>query len=408
MLNFVCARTNPGKKITTINMSSYEYMDLFFSLIQVSLGRRDSLPLAPSRNQWADMFDAAVRQSLIGVCGSGVERLPEEQRPPRDIAVKWAFFVNSIEERNRWMNVKCGEITELMAADGFSSCVLKGQGMATLYPNPLRRQSGDIDLLCWPKDAGPKDCGMKEVVAYVRLHDRKGQVVYHHAEMHTAFCRTADGCVSFVPTGGVDDIEIEVHYRPSWFYSPLRNRCFQRWALRHRSEMRFAPDGGFFFPQPSYNALYILVHIYRHLFDEGIGLRQLLDYYYVLKEIRHDTVAVESLRMMLRKLGMMKFARAVMYVLREVFGMEESDMPVEVDVREGRFLLSEIIQAGNFGQYDERSQARQGESLIARFTRRQKRVSRFLIHYPEETVCAPLWTLWQRMWRRKNGYIVSK
>lgn len=383
-------------------------MDLFFSLIQVALGRLDMLPRLPSRCQWAEMLDTAVRQSLVGVCGSGVERLPEEQRPPRDIAVKWAYLVSRIEERNRWMNVKCGEITELMAADGFSSCILKGQGMAALYPNPLRRQSGDIDLLCWPKDAGPSDCGMKAVVAYVRRNAGMDQVVYHHAEMHTAFSRGADGRVSFVPAGGPDDIEIEVHYRPSWFFSPLRNRRFQRWALRHRGEMRLSPDGGFFFPEPSYNALYILVHIYRHLFDEGIGLRQLLDYYYVLKEIRRDSAAAESLRGMLRQLGMMKFARAVMYVLREVFGMEESDMPVEADVREGRFLLSEIIQAGNFGQYDERSKAQPGESLTARFTRRQKRVSRFLLHYPEETVCAPLWTFGQRMWRWKNGYIVSR
>lgn len=37
-------------------------------------------------------------------------------------------------------------------------------------------------------------------------------------------------------------------------------------------------------PTLSFNVIYILSHLYRHVFTEGIGLRQLLDYYFVIEK----------------------------------------------------------------------------------------------------------------------------
>lgn len=384
-------------------------MSLFFQLIQVALGHRTVLDYAPSDVEWRLLFDMAVRQSLLGICACGVESLPSEQRPPRDVAMRLAVLVSSIEQRNKWLTDKCGEITELLAYDGFDTCILKGQGIASLYPNPLRRQSGDIDILCFKQNRDHTDyCNislMDAVVGYVRSHTMQaGKVVYHHADMYVAFGRSGDGNVLYLSPAHGDAIEIEMHYRPSWFYSPLRNWRFQRWYDCHRYDMEKSPDGQFLMPTAEFNAVYILVHIYRHLFDEGVGLRQLLDYYYVLQRLADIDGDMGMVCSTLQQLGMKRFCRAVMFVLREVFGMADCYMPFPADEREGSFLLDEIMLAGNFGRYDERSRPKDGESLIARFVRRQRRVARFLAHYPEETVCAPQWTVWQWTWRRMNGY----
>lgn len=383
-------------------------MELFFQLIHVSTGRRSRLSQTPSAQQWNELLDMSIRQSLVGVCGIGIERLPEEQRPPRNIAMRWAFLVSKIEQRNLWMNKKCGELTDLFDYDGLSSCVLKGQGIATLYPYPLRRQSGDIDILCWPKGSSASHWHTDETVKYVRNHSNTCKIVYHHAEMNIAIGRSSDGMVTYVPIRDGNCIEVEVHYRPSWFYSPIRNRRLQKWLLSRRKNIERSPDGTFYIPDIEFNTIYILTHIFRHLFDEGIGLRQLLDYHYVLTALGRTEYPTGEIRNSLKYLGLHRFCGAVMYVLHEVFGLEKRYMIVPMNTHEGRFLLKEIMQAGNFGMYDERSRPKYGEDIITRFIRRQRRISRFLIHYPEETLSAPLWTVWHWLWRKHKGYNTAR
>lgn len=81
---------------------------------------------------------------------------------------------------------------------------------------------------------------------------------------------------------------MEAHFRPLFLDSPLRNHRLQGWfQLNEQFGVHDAKIGDCVIPTPivSFNAVYQLCHIYRHLFDEGIGLRQLLDYYFVLRAL---------------------------------------------------------------------------------------------------------------------------
>ena len=153
-------------------------------------------------------------------------------------------------------------------------------------------------------------------------------------------------------------------------------------------------------PNLAFNRVYILVHIYRHLFAEGIGLRQLLDYYFVLCQGCTEAERAETMRV-LRSLKMKRFAGAVMWVLKEVYGMDDRYMLTAPDEREGRFLLSEIMMAGNFGQYDERLQHDRGESALHWGLRKVKRNFRFVRCYPSEVLWSPVFKLWHFFWRKR-------
>ena len=158
----------------------------------------------------------------------------------------------------------------------------------------------------------------------------------------------------------------------------------------------------------SFNVVYQLVHIYRHLFNEGIGLRQLLDYYFVLKtfwEVGMERLEVrEKCLEQIEHFGMKSFASAVMYVLQTVFAMPDEYLLYPQDEKRGCFLLNEIMLAGNFGFYDERNVINANESYIKRFIRRQKRFSRFFIQYPSEVIWGPYFTVKQRLWRIMHGW----
>lgn len=140
---------------------------------------------------------------------------------------------------------------------------------------------------------------------------------------------------------------------------------------------------------------------------EGIGLRQLLDYYFVVVKWHTDLTDLTdldskdlaALQRDLKWLGFWKFAGAVMYVLHEVFGLEEEKMIAPINEKEGAFLLDEIMRGGNFGQYDDRLGDKTGEGKVHRYFRMSLRNMRFVKHYSSEALCEPLFRTWFFFWK---------
>lgn len=171
----------------------------------------------------------------------------------------------------------------------------------------------------------------------------------------------------------------------------------------------------------SFNAVYQLLHIYKHLFEEGIGLRQLLDYYFVLRALHIEQASLsdrtvsmaqwaenmglsvpsnKEVMHTLEQFGMKRFAGAVMWVLRKVFAMPSVYQICEPNEKAGRFLLDEIMKAGNFGKYDERSRQMQGASKLKCFWLLSKRNWRFLTQYPSEVLWDPFRRAYNVVWRK--------
>lgn len=358
---------------------------LFFFLIRISLGRETTLSYVPNEVEWQEAFAEAKRQALIGVCYMAIERLPAEQRPPRNVLLNWYGQTEFIKVNNRRLNKKAASLTKYFAQLGVRSTVLKGQGVAQSYPEPLMRVPGDIDL--WVEG------GRRKVLCLLKGQYKIGEVVYHHADFSIS-----------------EKVEVEVHFRPSWSFNYFRNRRWQ-FFFAEMADIQFVhrvklPEkvGEIATPTGSFNCVYLLMHIYRHLFDEGIGLRQLLDYYYSLRQ-SYSEAEKQTIRRNLSYLGLSKFASAVMYVEQVVFGLEDHYLLVPIHESEGRFLLSEIMKAGNFGQYDERNRHSAAEGLWGKFCRKVWRNSRFVRHYPSEVLWSAPFKIWHFCWRKSHGYL---
>ena len=105
-----------------------------------------------------------------------------------------------------------------------------------------------------------------------------------------------------------------------------------------------------------------------------------------------------------RELGLLRFAGAVMYVEREVFGLQKEYMICEPDEKAGRFLLDEIMRAGNFGQYDPRIRDAHAGSDIALYCKNIKSLFSMVRFYPSEVLWAPFWKVGHFIWRKVKGY----
>lgn len=352
-----------------------ESLLIFFELVRVSLGTQDTLSRQLSDEEWEQMFVFAGKQALIGICFSGLERLPAGQRPPEELLFKWFSSARHIEYTNHLMNQRTEETTAFFRSNGFKICILKGQGIALLYPKPDRRQSGDIDI--W------LDGGRERLYAFARAKDADGKIYganYHHIHCHL-----------------FEDTEVEAHIYPCCLNNPFLNRKL------HRLFDLYPPSDERETPVLAFNRIYILIHCFNHLVGHGVGMRQVMDYYYVLKQGFTEEERKATLEW-LKNLRLMRFTAAMMWLMKEVFGLEERYLLTKPDAKEGAFLLEEICQTGNMGHFDERNWG-SSSTPFSRFLFNTRRDIHFLSHYPHEIIWQPFFSIWMYVWRWWKGLL---
>lgn len=351
---------------SAVHIGKMEVTGIFFELLQVAVGTRRRLSSVPTAEEWQAVFDMAVRQALIGVCADGIDALDNEQRPPRTVAMRWAMTVVQIEKISRRQNMQALDVQCRFAKEGFRSCIFKGVGVAAAYyPNPLRRQGGDIDI--WLEG------GRRRIVEYVRGLSPRETVSYHHIDFSV-----------------VKDPAIEVHFFPTFLLNPWRNmRMMDYWkreAPRQMTNRVELPEGLGVITAPTddVNVIALLGHTMHHFLEEGVGMRQIVDYYYLLTRGCRE-LDREATKRRLREFHMTKFAGAVMYVLKVVLGMDGRFMITEPDAKAGRMLLDNIMKGGNFGKYNEDIKTiHQAGGPLDRFIRRERYNMRLLRNYTEE------------------------
>lgn len=312
---------------------------LFIELIQVALGQREKLSCSPSNKEWADLFAISEIQSITGVTFLALEQLhKQEQRPPFNLLCAWIGVSEQIRRKNEQMNNEAVLLTKLFENEGHKTAILKGQANALLYTNPLSRQPGDIDI--WV--SGGKE---KVLQTLQRLNLVEGKL----AKYDTTEDTTETYHHIHLPTNK-NGIDVEVHFRPSsGNLNPFTNYRLQNYLNNEIDRARTLVDDGFYVPSVRFALVMQLAHIQRHLLTEGVGLRQLMDFYYLLKsDSRKERMEVMP---WLRKCGLSHMAGAAMWILKEVFGLEDEFIIAPFDEERGRMALSIVMAGGNFGKY---------------------------------------------------------
>lgn len=365
----------------------------FFHIIQVAIGQRCQLDNSLKEEEWAWVMEMATKHAIMGLVADAIEKLPENQRPPTPLRLECASQTVKTEKCNIHTFRDCVAITKIFEKRGFKCCILKGQGNALSYNNPLRRQSGDIDL--W------LDGGREKVIGFVKSQKNSIEARIHHVEYSEKGVSTS----------------VELHYVPMFLYSFISQYRFEKFCKKEmerqmchlvnidKSLLGTDKDGDYRFavPTPDFNAVFQMVHIMRHLFEEGIGLRQLIDYYHVIRQLPKEDH--EKVMRVLRELGLKRFAASLMYVLEKVCGINEELMICPKDNQCGELLLYEIMMAGNFGIEDNRLGEWRHKSLFHMFIWKLNNNMKYWKLCPSEVVWGPAFRIWHFCWRKCKGYV---
>ena len=447
---------------------------IFFDFLRFIVGSAKEIPDSLKEADWKELYAIAKKQCLVGVLFDGIKKLPAEHvGMEKELLLQWMAESQMLEKANVRLNDAAIQVSEWFRKKGFRTCILKGQGNALMYPNPYSRTPGDIDI--WVEG------GDNRVISFVRSISPHEKACYHHIEFPS-----------------YKGVEVEVHYRPSFLLCFWHNRKLQKYYERVKEEqfsyrVMLGEQGEVAIPTVVFNLIFQLTHIYDHLMNEGIGLRQLVDYYFVLCDFykvyqnfskthpssltlkggstafpkplspqgtgdvtapprrseplrskvggpskvspdcagwdRRDAIgdmtsataatstdtsataarssfaanssaAIDRVQKELNELGLWKFAGGIMYIMQEVFGMPASRLIVPPNEKYGRFVLNEVLEAGNFGKHDARN--RFGRSKLGHNLQRVYRDIRLVRYFPAEALCEPLFRIWHFFWRLKH------
>ena len=245
-------------------------MNDIFAILQFCLGYKENISNVVARMDWQELYSFASKQALLGLCFEGIERLgkeyPEElkQNPiGRELLMTWMGKAQQIRRQNMKVNAVAGKLFSMLREDGMRCCILKGQGNALMYPNPYSRTPGDIDV--WI------DASRERIMEYAQKKFELGDDIrLQHLET------------------SLDGVPVELHFFPCSMNNPIYHARLQKWFRRNAdlqcSNVVSLPDGAgdMAIPTTAFNVVYQLTHLYHHFFDEGIGMRQIIDYYHIV------------------------------------------------------------------------------------------------------------------------------
>lgn len=360
-----------------------------FLFLRYCLEDKVDLSMVVSNMDWRQLYSFATKQTIIGICFDGIKRLSEEypeelKKNPieRDLLMTWMGVSQQIRRQNMKVNGVAAKLYSMLREDGLRCCILKGQGNALMYPNAYSRNPGDIDV--WV------NASREQITEYAKKHFELGDDIrYQHIET------------------SVDGVPVELHFFPCTMNNPIYNARLQKWFKRNAdlqcSNVVSLPDGigEIAIPTTAFNVVYQLTHLYHHFFDEGIGMRQIIDYYYVVSMLNVNCEMLTWLQKDLKHLGLWKFAGAVMYVLHEALGLSGEKMIAPMDEKRGKLLLAEILNGGNFGKHFTKYGHFTQQGMAKKYFLKIWRNMHFVRYYPAEALSEPFFRTWHFFWRMK-------
>ena len=255
-------------------MLSIAYLnnDMIFDFLIYCLGKKEDMSMVIAGMNWQQLYSFASKQALLGLCFEGIERLGEEypeelkQNPiGRELLMTWMGKAQQIRRQNMKVNAVASKLFSMLREDGLRCCILKGQGNALMYPNPYSRTPGDIDV--WI------NASRERIMEYAQKKFELGDDIrLQHLET------------------SLDSVPVELHFFPCSMNNPIYHTRLQKWFRRNAdlqcSHIVGLPDGAgdIAIPTMAFNVIYQLTHLYHHFFDEGIGMRQIIDYFLVVND----------------------------------------------------------------------------------------------------------------------------
>lgn len=298
-------------------------IEIFFNLLRAGLWNTVQSKIgALSEDQWEEIYVMSSKQGVLGIVFDGINKLPKEMLPSKTFMHKWFCTLLAIERGNLKIDIYLQELIRLMKGEGLNPFLFKGQSVGQYYPTPNHRQKGDIDFVMG-KDF--KRCA-EFLINKNFINYRSYTFVYKDEQI---------------------DLHKYAEISRNYFVNYRLHRQFDKW-MKKPEKFRLGDEVIDIPPLNMYHICMIL-HIRRHLIEDGIGLKQVCDMVMLLNARDCDK---DELKKWLVKFDLGRFARALYAFLIKDLGLDESKVPLMPDYgRNYKLLKKAILDEGYFHKW---------------------------------------------------------
>ncbi len=343
----------------------------YVEFIKYSIGVGTDIPVSAKCIDWNDFLQFCNRQGVIGLVYGTLER--GGMKIPQQCLFQWLAFAENIKRQNAIVNKRISQCATFFEEKGCRSIVMKGQANGLMYPKPELRSPGDIDI--WIEGA------RKDVINMVLDITPNAHYSIHHIKMPI-----------------FKDVSVEVHYRPIFLTNWFKDRKLQQYiaSIEERQFSHHQPLGDIEIGTltEDFDVIYQLLHMWHHFFETRNNFKQFIDYYYLLKKGHVNSTDVVN---HLKIFGVLQYAKGIMWVMKEILGLEEKYVYTEPDEILGKQILAESMRFGTFSHNKPRQVFQQ---LTGNF--------RLVKYFPSEVLISPLFLIWHQLWKLKIKWDLRK
>lgn len=311
-------------------------VSLFLELIRSAIWSNkaeESLFTDVDETIWKEVASYAESQSVSALLYDGIMTLPKSVWPDKRIVYKLFMQTQFIEKRNRNFNEELKNIANEYKKIDSPFVLLKGQGNGALYPIPVHRNPGDIDLYLYRKEDYQKANKWAESNGY----EMEDENIHHQGYNY-------------------HDIHIENHKNICFFgikkYDKLFDENIQE-IIRNDQFEEIELNGLIVKTLPiELNAFYIFYHIFHHFIHLGIGVRQLCDWALFMKT-HSENINKNSFKELVDSFDLLYAMKEFAAFTIKYLGAKPEYFPFETNIN-GKYvdvILNDVFSGGNFG-YD--------------------------------------------------------
>lgn len=286
---------------------------LVLELVRKSLDKGYQLNTSVfSTADWAEVFEIAAAQGILGICFRAIETLDASCRPKRDCLMNWIGQVQFMEARYEEHRKVIEELAHFYNDNGTEMMLLKGYGLSIYWPKAEYRPVGDIDIYL----------GKLWQVGDRMMQDKLGIKVYDAHEHHTTFMYKGT-----IVENHYDFINVKAHKDAPKIEAKLKELAFV-----DSKKFQFPKGSKILLPSADFNVIFLIRHLGQHFAGERITLRQLLDWGLFLQQ-DGNKVKWSKIIPFLKEMGIWTFFNTICAICRDCLGIK-LNLCFEIEVKE--------------------------------------------------------------------------
>lgn len=294
--------------------------EVFLNIIRLGLREANPSSFVSERADWLAIEAVAEQHGLLPILMDGVEQLPDNFRPPKDVLLQWIGITMQEESTFSLQNAVAKDVALLFYRNGIVTYILKGAVVSECYPNPNHRVSVDIDCYLLPEKGDFDAWSLGN-----DLIRTKGFKVNEDYYKNSSF--------------DISGVKIENHH----YFTPFRgNKKLAEFenllhALIRQNRVESFEGTHLYKPPVFVTSLFLIEHAYSHFLHEGLTWRHILDWAMFSKRHKNE-ITWADLHALIDEYGFMKFYdsynRLGQYALGEIKkeALTKPDMKMLADV----------------------------------------------------------------------------